>query len=97
MRKEEKEKLYQRERIKATIEASRISRMGDKSQKDILNKLKEQKMKVTGLQYERVTTLIDILTEKQNQKEEARANQTYAQYNDGHGYGTSGGSGTDNG
>ena len=90
--------LYQRERLKAKIEANRISRMGDKYHKKMLENLKEKKLKPTSdLQYVRICTLVDLLTEKINQKEESRSNQSYAEYNDGHGYGSSSGSGTDNG
>ena len=86
-----------RQRLKATIEANRISRLSQKAQDDLFKELKEKKKTATGANLERISILIDVISDKQEQADEARINQTYAEYTDGNGYGSGAGSGNDSG
>jgi len=71
-----------RQRLKATIEANRISRLSQKAQDDLFKELKERKKTATGANLERISILIDVLSDKQEQADEARANQSFAEYTD---------------
>ena len=94
MEKNKNSKL--RKTLKATIEANRISRLSKKPQKDIFENLSQKRKVATGIEKDRLDTLIGIITEKQEKAKEAYENQTYAEYGDGFING-GGGDGRDNG
>lgn len=85
-----------RRTLKATIEANRISRLSKEAQKEIFETLNEKRKLATGIDRDRLDTLIGIITEKREKAEEAYENQTYAEYGGGFARGA-GGDGRENG
>lgn len=74
----DKEKL--RQKLRATIEANRISRLKIDVQDEILQSYKDRRRKAKGAERERLDILVDVIEEKQRQADEAAANMTYADY-----------------
>lgn len=91
------ENKSRRDRLKAIIEANRISRLSEKVRTDIYNDLIKKKKTAKGAEARRISILLDVISEKQEKEEIARMNQTYAEYNDGCGFGFGSGSSCDNG
>lgn len=90
----EKDKI--RIRLKAKIEANRISRLKREDQDQILKEYKEKKKKATGIEKERLKVFIEVIKDKQRQNDEAYDNMSYAEYGGGFENG-GGGSGCDAG
>lgn len=91
------DKTALRERLRATIEANKISRLPYDLREERLNTLKrELKRTKDPRKKEKLRTLISVINEKNEAEEEAMYNQTYAEYGGGYENG-GGGSGTDNG
>lgn len=78
---DKKEKKERRERLKAIIEGNRISRLPQKTQNDTLKKLQKEKQTAKGFKKNHLDVLVDVISEKQEQADEAIMNQTYAEYN----------------
>lgn len=88
---------YLRIKLKAKLEANRISRLGLYVAEKQLKKWEKERENASGKHLEQLQIKISTLQEKIEEQEEAKINQTFAEYNDGHGFNFAGGSGCDNG
>lgn len=70
-------------RLRAKIEANRISRLKRDDQDNILNTYKEKKRRAKGLEKEKLKIMIEVIQEKQRQADEAWENMSYAEYGGG--------------
>jgi hypothetical protein len=87
---------HARVRLRAVIEANRLSRLSRTVQDEKLTTFKQDQKKAHGVHKEWLDILITIIEEKQAKQEEAEANNLGADYNEGYANG-GGGSGTDSG
>lgn len=85
-----------RVRLRAVIEANRLSRLSRAVQDEKLTVFKQDQKKAHGTRKEWLDILITIIEEKRAKQEEAEANNLGADYIEGYANG-GGGSGTDSG
>lgn len=78
MRKTNKEK---RDNLRAILEAKRISRLSERAQDTKLEELKKLKKETKGSKRGNISTMVNVITKKQEESWEAECNRTYAQYN----------------
>ena len=89
---------YLRLKLKATIEAKKISRLNEDVANEQLENLKKKGKKLTGKAKESNDILVSVLEEELERKIDAYNNMSYGgNIEGGLGYGSCGGSGTDAG
>ena len=92
------DKQYLKLKLKATIEAKKISRLNEDVANEKLKELKKNGKKLTGKAKESNDILVSVLHEELERKIDAYNNMSYGgNIEGGLGYGSCGGSGTDAG
>lgn len=86
-----------RMKLKAKIEANRISRLKKDVQDDMLDDYKKNFKKSIGGRKEWLRILIEVIEEKQTQADKAYANMEFNGGVEGNSWGSGAGSGTDAG